>query len=331
MSSSMSSPAINADISEMLLELGKHEMNVNQNRFKYQMYRKAAKSVVDHPKRIQSVAEAKGLAGVGAKIALKIMDFVANGSNRQLDRVRQSDTNQSINELLRVSGIGPKLAAKLMADGIDTIDRLRTIADTLTDHQKIGLKYVDEFERKIPREEIQKIETLLTAKMNEFNKNLLLTICGSYRREARESGDIDVLITHRNVTSDQMKFKTNTYLKDSVRSLQKCGLITDRLSLGDTKFMGVCRLSKECPHRRIDIRFLPLDQYFCGILYFTGNDFFNQQMRKHANEMGFTLNEYSLRRLGLTSVPGEPIAITSEKEIFEYIDFPYKEPRDRNF
>ncbi|CAG2179466.1 unnamed protein product, partial [Oppiella nova] len=237
--------------------LGKHELNVNQNRFKYQMYRKAAQSVKEYPKRIQSAKEAKGLAGVGDKIAVKIVDFVTNGSNRQLDRVRQSDKSQSINELLRVSGIGPKIAAKLCADGIDTIEKLKTVAHTLTDHQKIGLKYVDEFEQKIPRNEIQKIETILVDIAHEFNANLLLTICGSYRRGAQESGDIDVLITHQKMTSEQMLYKTNTYLKDLVRRMEKRALITHRLSLGDTKFMGVCRLSPDCVHRRLDIRFLP--------------------------------------------------------------------------
>ncbi|XP_054164844.1 DNA polymerase beta-like [Oppia nitens] len=328
---SITTANVNSDIADLLQELAKHEMNVNQNRFKYQMYRKAAKSVTDYPKRIESTAEAVKLPGVGPKTAAKIMDYITNGSIRQLDRVRQSNESNTINDLLRVSGIGPKVAAKLMADGINTIDQLKSIAHTLTDHQKIGLKYLEEFEQQIPRNEIMKIETILINKMNEFNKNILLTICGSFRRESQESGDIDVLMTHQRLTSEQLKSRQQTYLKDYVRCLEKCGLITDRISLGDTKFMGVCRLSTDRPHRRIDLRFLPYDQYFCGVLYFTGNDFFNQQMRVKANEMGFTLNEYSLRKLGLTSVPGEPIPIISEKEIFEYIDFPFKEPKDRNF
>ena len=40
---------------------------------------------------------------------------------------------------------------------------------------------------------------------------------------------------------------------------------------------------------------IPEDQYYCGILYFTGSDEFNRQMRQHALEKGFTLNEYSIR------------------------------------
>ena len=62
--------------------------------------------------------------------------------------------------------------------------------------------------------------------------------------------------------------------------------------------MGVCQLSPDCQHRRIDILFLSLDQYYCGSLCFTGSAFFNRLMRTRANEMAFILNEYSLRKLG---------------------------------
>lgn len=29
-------------------------------------------------------------------------------------------------------------------------------------------------------------------------------------------------------------------------------------------------------------------------------------------------------------VPGEPVPITSEEDIFDYIDYPYKQPEERN-
>ena len=34
--------------------------------------------------------------------------------------------------------------------------------------------------------------------------------------------------------------------------------------------------------RRLDIRLLPHDQFYCGVLYFTGSDMFNKSMRAHA-------------------------------------------------
>lgn len=88
-------------------------------------------------------------------------------------------------------------------------------------------------------------------------------------------------------------------------------------------------MQPELPMRRLDIRFQFYDHYYCSILYFTGSDVFNQLMRAHALEQGFTLNEYTLRPLGSTGVPGEPLEIHSEREIFEAIDYPYKKPEER--
>jgi len=52
--------------------------------------------------------------------------------------------------------------------------------------------------------------------------------------------------------------------------------------------------------RRLDIRLNPYDQFYCAVLYFTGSDLFNKQMREHAINQGFTLNEYTLRPMGST-------------------------------
>ena len=45
-------------------------------------------------------------------------------------------------------------------------------------------------------------------------------------------------------------------------------------------------------------RLIPHDQYYCALLYFTGSDNFNRQMRGHALDKGFTLNEYRLCPMG---------------------------------
>jgi len=81
---------------------------------------------------------------------------------------------------------------------------------------------------------------------------------------------------------------------------------------------------------RLDIRLLPYDQYYCGVLYFTGSDIFNKNMRAYALEQGFTLNEYSLRPTVGGVAPLEPLPISSERDIFDYLDFAYKTPKQRS-
>lgn len=71
---------------------------------------------------------------------------------------------------------------------------MREKAD-LTVQQKIGLQYYDEFQKRIPRLEVEQVETLIKAEIQKIDSNLSITICGSYRRGKKDCGDIDVLVT----------------------------------------------------------------------------------------------------------------------------------------
>ncbi|KAK2093524.1 hypothetical protein P7K49_027262 [Saguinus oedipus] len=311
---------LNAGITDMLTELANFEKNVSQAIHKYNAYRKAASVIAKYPYKIKSGAEAKKLGfhfanhpGVGTKIAEKIDEFLATGKLRKLEKIRQDDTSSSINFLTRVSGIGPSAARKFVDEGIKTLEDLRKNEDKLNHHQRIGLKYFGDFEKRIPREEMLQMQILLSTSID--------------LNSAESSGDMDVLLTHPSFTSESTK--------QVVEQLQKVHFITDTLSKGETKFMGVCQLpskndEKEYPHRRIDIRLIPKDQYYCGVLYFTGSDIFNKNMRAYALEKGFTINEYTIRPLGVTGVAGEPLPVDSEKDIFDYIQWKYREPKDRS-
>lgn len=328
--------SLNEGITDFLVELANYERNVNRAIHKYNAYRKAASVIAKYPQKIKSGTEAKKLDGVGAKIAEKIDEFLTTGKLRKLEKIRNDDTSSSINFLTRVTGIGPAAARKFFDEGVRNLEDLKKIEHKLNHHQQIGLKYFEEFEKRIPRSEMQKMEALILKELDIVDPEYIGTICGSYRRGAESSGDIDILLTHPDFTSQSEK--QPKLLHAVVDHLESIGFITDTLSKGDTKFMGVCQLQKEKEeeeeeeslHRRIDIRLIPKDQYYCGVLYFTGSDIFNKNMRTHALEKGFTLNEYTIRPLGVTGVAGEPLLVDSEKDIFDYIQWKYREPKDRS-
>ncbi|XP_011692401.1 PREDICTED: DNA polymerase beta-like isoform X1 [Wasmannia auropunctata] len=323
----------NQDLCDFLMELADYERNVSKNVYKYNAYRKAAGTLGALPERVKSGDEAKKLPGVGVKIAKKIDEFLQTGKLQKLENIKKDETNVAISLLAQVSGIGPAKAKELVEAGIKTLEDLRKHQDKLTHHQKLGLKYFDDFEKKIPRAEITQIEKILKNAIKELNSGYLVTICGSYRRGREESGDIDVLVTHPDYTSKARDEKKKAIsLKGIVECLEKKQLITDTISLGSSKFMGVCRLSedKSKPYRRLDIRLTFHDQYYCAILYFTGSDLFNKNMRAHALEKKYTLNEYALKRLTPEGCPGEAENVTSEKDVFKFLGLPYKDPKDRN-
>lgn len=323
---------VNSDFCDFLHELAEYEKNVSRNIFKYKAYRKASSILAEHPTRIQSGKEAMKLSGIGAAIGKKIDEFLKTGKLEKLEKIRSDDTNVSINFLTRVSGIGPAAAKKFVDDGITTLDDLKKNESKLNHHQKIGVKYFTEFEERIPRAEMENHEKFVLDKIKNLDSKFTATICGSYRRGAESSGDIDVLLTHPTFTAKDQNSKKeqNKLLKKVVDYLQSNKYITDTISHGASKFMGVCKLEKVSSHRRLDLRLIPHDQYYCGVLYFTGSDVFNQQMRTQALEKGFTINEYTIRHVGSTGTPGESIEVSSEKDVFDIIDKPYVEPKDRN-
>merc|ERR1712126_755193 len=313
----------NADFCEALIELANWEKNVNRNQHKSNAYRKAAQVLSNLDHRITSGKEAKALQGIGEKIALKIDEIIETGKLKKLDTIRNDDETVAVNELTRVAGIGPAKAKELFQSGIDSIDKLKANTEVLSKAQKIGLDYVEEFEKRIPRSEIKQIRSKIRKVLKEVDKKYVMTVCGSYRREKDTSGDIDILLTHPDFvvndekTGDKENTRCGRLLHVVVEELSSSAIITDTLSHGDTKFMGVCRLSEDSVHRRLDIRLIPHNQYYCGVLYFTGSDMFNKAMRSWALEKGFTLNEYSLRQL-VDGKPDPPLPVSSERDVFEY-------------
>lgn len=316
----------NQEFVDFLLELANYEKNVNRNVFKHNAYRKAAGVLSKLPEKIKSGDEARKLDGIGDKIGKKIDEFISTGKLAKLDKIRNDDSNTALNQLVKVTGIGPAKARELVDAGITTIEELRKNQDSLTKGQKIGLKHYEDFELRIPRKEIAQIEALVKSEVAQLDSKFAATVCGSYRRGLPTSGDVDVLLTHHDFNSSD-NAKTSSFLKNVVQRLVKVGLITDTLSLGDTKYMGVCKIHEH--FRRLDIRLLPRDQYYCGILYFTGSDMFNKKMRSHALDKGFTLNEYSLRPM-LAMVPQEPLPVSSEEDIFDYLSMDFKQPFERS-
>ncbi|ESO01935.1 hypothetical protein HELRODRAFT_184959 [Helobdella robusta] len=327
----------NKDIVDFLLELANYEKNVTRQVHKYNAYRKAAGSVSKHTAPITSGKQAKALDGVGEKIAKKIDEFLATGKLEKLEKIRKDEMSTSIAELTKVTGIGPVAARKFFDKGIKSIEDLKKHVDQLNHHQKIGLKYFEELDKRIPRNEMLELEKVIKEEVNGVDALYIAEICGSFRRGAEMSGDVDVLLTHPSFTSQSKQHAA--LLQAVVERLRSVTFITDTLSLGDTKFMGICKLTdddddddggKKHGHRRLDIRLIPHDQYPCALLYFTGSDVFNKNMRTLALSKGFTINEYCIRPLGTTGVPGEPLDVTCEKDIFDYIGMEFKEPPERN-
>lgn len=235
-----------------------------------------------------------------------------------------------INELTSVTGIGEANAVKFIELGVTGVDDLRSKVFAgqirLTHHMQIGLKYYNDFQQKIPHAEIGELDIILKSCVHQLYPDVLVEICGSYRRQKEFSGDIDVLLTKPSIeTDDDLIRSPIRYLKEIVGALKGIGFIVDDLtSQGDTKYMGVCINSKNHVGRRIDIRFVTYESFYPALVYFTGSMMLNKLMRTIALQKNLTLNEF-----GLYLSKNEKVVIHSEMELFDVLGIIYLEPKDR--
>ena len=299
----------------ILKKLADHE-KANGEAFKANSYLK----VISELKKLKddsdfTEATIRGIKGVGDSIYQKIVQIMKTGSCPLYDKIK--DIVDPRDALLKVHGIGPKRANELVKMGINTIDELKEKKEYLNEKQKIGLRYYDELNQPIPREEIVKHEKHLKTFLKKTDPNAELTISGSYRRNKAESGDIDVLLK-----AD----KKETYTK-FIKKLVTQGYLIEELALGTKKYNGICRLGQNGSGRRIDIMYTTPSEYPFAILYFTGSGDFNQVMRKEVNQKGFTMNEYGIK----SSETGKKVdyEFSVEKDIFDFLDMGYVEPWQR--
>ena len=90
--------------------------------------------------------------------------------------------------------------------------------------------------------------------------------------------------------------------------------------------MGICKIPSFSQYMRIDIRLIPKKSFPFATLYFTGSKNNNTSMRNKAIELGYKLNEYEL----INKNTQESIILESEKDIYEFLQLPYKTPIERN-
>ena len=282
-------------------------------------YQKAQESIINYPDDIHGTDQIKNLKGIGATIVKKLNEYIETGQIKALEKER----NNPIHIFTEIYGIGPKKAQQLIDDGIDSLEKLKQNQDTLlNDKQKIGLLYYEDILKKIPREEIELYKKEIQDSFNAVNKGTSrFEIVGSYRRGAKSSGDIDIIITD----SDNDK----TIFKNFIDKLVEKQIIIQKLTDGKTKVLVVAKIN-DLPFRRVDFLYSPPDEYSFSTLYFTGSKIFNTVMRQRALDMGYSLNEHGFYKME-NKKKGEKLQekFKTENDIFDFLDMVYKEPKDR--
>jgi len=316
---------MNKQIIDQLLLLAT-QFKQDGNTFKASALFKGLSIIKELDYEIEDITQIEKIKGIGKGICKRVNEVLETGKLSELNN--KVYKKKIIEELTSVFGIGVKIANKYMNEfNIKNITELKEAHDKsiikLTDEMLIGLKYIDDLKYRISYIDIKNIEAVLQNLLKQYYPELIMEICGSYRRVRETSGDIDILLTCKEP-------KCNDYLRKVVDLLTEKTYLVDHLTKkGLTKYMGICHLFNG-QYVRIDIRYIKYDSFAPALLYFTGSGELNRKMRELANTQVYTINEYGFYKY-VDKKKGDKIIVKTERDIFELIGMEYLNPREREY
>ena len=221
-------------------------------------YGRAISNIKSYAKPITDHNQMDEIPFIGDGIKKKVKEFMEQGKMSKLESLQADPKVAILGELEKIWGVGPVAAQKLYQAGIRSVKDLDGKQHLLTQFQKIGLKYYEDFNLRMPRAMATEISEIVgkTVK-NIYGANVKVQACGSYRRGKPTCGDVDILITR---TDDK---PVKGMLEPILLSLEKSGFLHERLGntrlsdKGSEMYMGVCKAPKDTHFRRIDIKVYP--------------------------------------------------------------------------
>ena len=287
---------------------------INNNIYKVRAYTKVLAQLYQYNAKINNYDDFKDNIQAGDRINNKVKELIETDKINYEEINIKKDSNYYFQEDLRkIYGIGTINIKKILQAGIKSIDELKQNTHLLNEKQKIGLKYFNDLDKRIPIEEYLKHKKILEKDL-KLN-NLIYEFAGSFRRGNTTMGDIDMLIMKND------KFDLKTYIK----KLEEQGYIIEKLSNGIVKFSGIVKLKDYDIYRRLDILVAPENEYYYSLLYFTGSAEFNVGFRNYIKEKyKISLSEHGFDK-DIIKIP----KMNSEKDIFNFFNIKYVDPEKR--
>lgn len=333
-----SPPNLNRNVTEIFGKLINIYRALGDDRRSFSYY-KAIPVIEKLPFKIESGDQVKNLPSIGKALQEHIQEIVTTGKLSKLEHFETDEKVRTISLFGEVWGIGPTTALKFYEKGYRTLDDLKR-EESLTHAQRLGLKYFDDIKQRIPRDEVQEMDQLLQKAGEDVLPGVVVVCGGSYRRGKASCGDLDVVITHPDGKSHR------GFLKKYVKHLKDMGFLREDLIFsthseegtdsGVDTYFGLCTYPGRELRHRIDLKVYPQDIYAFGLVAWTGNDVLNRRLRLLAESKGFRLDDTGLfpathgsggkwGSRGSTS-----IKLYTEREVFDFLGFPWLEPHERN-
>jgi DNA polymerase (family X) len=290
------------------------------NAFKIRAYRSAAETIEAWPDAVARLddTQLRALPGIGKDLAAKIREVAETGTCRYHQDLLL-EFPQTILDLLRLQGIGPKTVALLYsALNIRSVEelaaaardgRLRELKGMGARKEALILRAIAEREKDAGRHllaDTASVAAQLVDYLHEHAPAVEFIPVGSVRRGCETCGDVDILAVGGD-TSIMDVFLAHPRVERAIGQ-------------GDTK--ASVRL---LGGYQADLRLVPPESRGAAMQYFTGSKAHNIVVRDRAIQRGLKLNEYGLFRVEDDSrVAGE-----TEAGIYETLGLAWVEPELR--
>jgi DNA polymerase (family 10) len=311
----------NFEIANLLYEIAEL-LELKQVQFKPQAYRKAAQNIENLSENIEDIYK-KGtledIPGIGESIASKVKELIETNHLIYLEELRK-EIPSGLQEVLKVEGIGPKIAMRLTNElGITNLSELETAA------KEGKIRNIKGFGPKKEESILHGIELLRTSQerhllwdilpiardIEEHMKKLKLIskidVAGSIRRKKETIGDVDILA----VTKQP---------ENAMKHFIQYPKVSQILSQGEMRSTIVVNNGIQ-----VDLRIIDPGSYGAGLLYFTGSKEHNIELRDLARKKNWKLNEYGLFEQKNNSL----LAGKTESEVYKRLGMNYIEPEMR--
>lgn len=334
-------------------------------------YSTSIAALAAYPHKITQGREILQLPGCDVKIANLWIEWKNNARVAIVEEADNDEAMKVLRDFYEIWGVGATTAREFYFDRgwRDRDDIVEYGWQTLTRVQQIGVKYYDEFLQGIPRTEVEQIAAIVKEHaVRVRDTGIELLVVGGYRRGKDYSGDVDIIVSHRDFD------KTANLVTDIVASLEAEDWITHTLLLSlngtergqatlpfkgpghgghgfdtldkalvvwqDPHWLGRAKDNKRQnpnPHRRVDIIISPWRTVGCAVTGWSGGTTFQRDLRRYAkNKWGWKFDSSGVRsrRTGLVvDLEGpegvEGSMIDAEKAVFKGMGLEYRQPRER--
>lgn len=291
--------------------------------YKASAYGKAIYQIQKLQVPLLSGAQAQKLKGVGKGIASHIDEILKAGrlksvEERELSRIERQ---RIIESFTKIWGVNSKVAEKWYSEGFRHMTDVSEA--NLNEQQRIGIKYYEEFNLPIPREDVDDILESIISEIG-FPNELGIThidATGPYRRGASTVENVEIVIS---IEPDRMI--TKSLAQKIAAALKKSRTLTDIPVVGPKKILGVA-FPKSNFHRKVNISLVPSDERGAVLIHSIGPPAFVVHVKEIASQQGYRLNEAGLFKL--TTEDDEKIITEEESDIFDILGIPYTHPEDR--